>query len=103
MVLHTLAHRLSMTVCRLSDTMSWQEFTGWVSHFEEHPSGRDDDRRAALIMMSNGSKWTQVKTFFPTLEDKPKFAKVHEKAIIEGVDPALARGLASLMKGAVGG
>ena len=101
--LHRLAEMLGTSVSRMAGDMRWQEFDGWMTHFDRNPPGLEDDRRAAVIAMSMGSKWADIKKMFPALVPDTKFKEPHKQVILAGVAPGIAGGLAKLMAGAEGG
>ena len=97
--MHDLAAVLGTTVARMVREMSWGEFHGWMAFFDDRPRSFDGDFRAAAIMMSNGAKRKEAMAMFPSLsEPMPRFKEQHKQIIVDGVDPALASGLAKLMR-----
>ena len=96
--LHDLALSVGTTVGELVHTMGWGEFHGWMAYFDEHPREFAADRRAVAVMMSNGAKYREAKRMFPSLDDPaPLFKEPHKHIIVDGVDPAIAGGIAKLM------
>ena len=52
-----------MTVSDLDDRMTHEEFSKWVTYFEERPIGWREDYRAYLIMRTQGVKQKPAEIF----------------------------------------
>lgn len=66
MQIYEVAFFLGTPVYRISNEMPYDELLGWLDYFERRPVGWRDDRRAAYVIQSNGSK-VKAETLFPSL------------------------------------
>lgn len=65
--------------------MSWREFRGWI---EFQRIGEDpDDRRAAVIAITNGAEKKEVETMLPNAFPKPLLSVTAAPDLPDDIDP----------------
>jgi len=64
-----MAHQLGVTLDAIYN-MSFKEYIGWISYFNQRPYGWRDDHRSAIIAQTTyqGTKPLKIKDLFPSLK-----------------------------------
>ena len=64
-----MAHQLGVTLDTIYN-MSFKEYIGWISYFNQRPYGWREDHRSAIIAQTTyqGTKPLKIKDLFPSLK-----------------------------------